>query len=344
MSYDGIPIPPHFDPEKVNKIWKVPYQDLMSKAEEWAKKYNITPSFNDTCKICLIAVDVQNTFCIPGFELYVGGRSGTGAVDDNRRLCEFIYRNIDVITQICPTMDTHSVMQIFHSLYLINDKGEHPEPFTLISTDDVENGIWKFNPNLCSSLKITAEYGQRHLLHYTKSLKESGKYNLTIWPFHAMLGGIGHALVSSFEEAVFFHSIVRYSQPDFHIKGDKPFTEHYSVIGPEVIKGPDNEILGNKSEFLFKKLLGFDAVIIAGQAKSHCLTWTIDDLLQYILATDKKLTEKIYLLEDCSSPVVIPDVIDFTEKAEEAFRRFSDHGMHIVRTNELIKKWDGIKL
>ena len=61
----------------------------------------------DELRICLLAVDVQNTFCIPGFELFVGGRSGTGAVDDNRRLCEFVYRNLGVITQIVPSLDTH---------------------------------------------------------------------------------------------------------------------------------------------------------------------------------------------------------------------------------------------
>jgi len=51
-----------------------------------------------------------------------------------------------------------------------------------------------------------------------------------------MLGGIGHALVASVEEAIFFHSVARYSQSDFHVKGDRPFTEHYSVLGPEVLK------------------------------------------------------------------------------------------------------------
>ena len=44
-------------------------------------------------KVCQKS-DVQNTFCLPDFELFVSGRSGTGAVDDNRRLCEFIYRHI----------------------------------------------------------------------------------------------------------------------------------------------------------------------------------------------------------------------------------------------------------
>ncbi len=49
-----------------------------------------------------------------------------------------------------------------------------------------------------------------------------------------MLGGIGHALVSAVEEAIFFHTMARRIQPTWHVKGSHPLTEHYSVLGPEV--------------------------------------------------------------------------------------------------------------
>jgi len=162
MSRTALPIPPHFDPNKAGEVWRVPYAELAQKAEQWANYHTIKPASHDRFTICLVAVDVQNTFSIPGFELYVGGRSGTGAIDDNRRLCEFIYRNLDVITQICPTMDTHQVMQIFHPIFLINANGEHPPPFTLISFEDIRNGIWKFNPALECSYKLSKGYGQKH--------------------------------------------------------------------------------------------------------------------------------------------------------------------------------------
>jgi nicotinamidase-related amidase len=344
MKRNGLPLPPHFKRDKIGEIWKVRYQELSDEAGEWARKQNLKPAAGDRFRICLVAVDVQNTFCIPGFELYVGGSSGTGSVDDNRRLCEFIYRNLGSITQICPTMDTHQAMQIFHSIYLVNEKGGHPEPFTLISGEDVRRGVWKFNADLCYSLRINEDYGQRHLEDYTKKVKDGGKYDLTIWPYHAMLGGIGHALVPAFEEAVFFHSIARLSRADFHIKGDVPFTEHYSVLGPEVLQGPDGRVIGRKSEKFFKKLLEFDAVLIAGQAKSHCVAWTIDDLLEDIHTRDAGLVEKVYIIEDCSSPVVIPGVIDYTDKANEAFKRFADAGVHVVRSTDPIRSWPGIRL
>jgi nicotinamidase-related amidase len=342
MAKHQLPIPPHFDPGKVGEVWKVAYQQRAADAEKWAKKHLLQPASRDEFRISLLLVDVQNTFCIPDFELFVGGATGTGAVDDNRRLCQFIYGNLGAITEICPTMDTHQAMQIFHSIFLVNHKGEHPEPYTLISSEDMEQGVWRFNPELSSSLNIDETYGQEYVRHYTRQLKEGGKYDLTIWPYHAMLGGIGHALVSAVEEAIFFHSIARYSQPDFQVKGGNPFTENYSVLKPEVLEDAVGEKIAEKNVGFIEKLLDFDAVVIAGQAKSHCLAWTIDDLLSEIQVSDKNLAEKVYLLEDCSSPVVIPGVIDYTEQATAAFEKFAAAGMHIVRSTDPISTWPGI--
>jgi nicotinamidase-related amidase len=328
----------------VGVVWKVPYQDRAGEAEQWARRYGIPPAANDRFKICLVAVDVQNTFCIPGFELFVGGRSGTGAVEDNRRLCEFIYRNLKMITRISPTMDTHQAVQIFHSVFWVNERGEHPEPYTLISEEDVAMGRWKFNPALGLSLGIDEQYARHYLLHYTRTIRAGGKYELTIWPYHVMLGSIGHALVPAVDEAIFFHSIARYSPLNFRVKGDNPFTEHYSVLGPEVVEDQNREEIARKDVQFIEELLEFDAVIIAGQAKSHCVAWTIADLLEDIYVRDRKLAEKVYLLEDCTSPVVVPGLMDYTEEAEAAFRRFADAGMHIVRSTEPLERWPGIRL
>jgi nicotinamidase-related amidase len=342
MSRIELPIPPHFDPGRVDQVWKVLYQECADDARKWAKKHKIQPASKDKFRIALLLVDVQNTFCIPGFELYVGGHSGIAAVDDNRRLCEFIYRNLDMLNQICPTLDTHHAMQIFHSLFLVNDKGEYPAPFTLIRIEDIDNGVWQFNPDIAESLKITPEYGQKFLHHDTQKLKAGGKYNLTVWPYHAMMGGIGHALVSAVEEAVFFHSIARFSLPDFQIKGGNALTENYSVIKPEVMADSDGSQIAERNAKFIETLLEFDAVFIAGQAKSHCVAWTIDDLLSEMAVTDSNLAKKVYLLEDCTSPVVIPDVIDYTDLANEAFQRFADAGMHVIRSTDPLQSLPGI--
>lgn len=342
MVFQTLPVPPHFYPEKVGTVWRVPYQELADDAEKWANDHGIPTVTKDRYKISLLLVDVQNTFCIPDFELYVAGRSGTGAVDDNRRLCEFIYRNLGIISEICATMDTHQAAQIFHSIFLINDRGEHPPPFTTVTVEDIETGRWKFNQKLSFGMGVSDGYGQKFLKHYTEKLKKNGKYDLTIWPYHAMLGGIGHALVSAVEEALFFHSIARCSKIDFQIKGDNPLTENYSVISPEIQQDPEGKKIGRKNVDLLQKLLKFDAVIIAGQAKSHCVAWTMQDLITEIREEDKKLAEKIYLIEDCCSPVVIPGIIDYTEKGDNYFKNFAEAGVNIVRSGDPIENWPGI--
>ena len=326
-------MPPHFEPERVGEVWRVPYEERASNAAAWAHAHAIGAATADSGQIALLLVDVQNTFCLPEFELFV-----PGAVDDSRRICEFVYRNLDAITQVVLTLDTHHATQIFHALWLVDGEGRHPGPYTLVSADDVERGIWRFNPEAGSTLGIEPEAGQRHLLDYVRTLEHGGKYALTIWPYHAMLGGIGHALVSAVEEAVFFHTVARQSQPRFEPKGLTPWTEHYSALGPEVTQGPSGEVAQRRNEELVRHLLGFDAVLIAGQAKSHCVAWTIDDLLD-----EPTLAEKVFLLEDCSSPVVVPGVVDYTEKASAAFARFAAAGMHVVRSTDPLESWPGLR-
>ena len=154
-----------------------------------------------------------------------------------------------------------------------------------------------------------------------------------------MQAGIGHALVSSVEEAIFFHTVVRLSQPRFEIKGDRPFTENYSVIGPEVLLGPQGEKLGIHDTKFIDELQKVDRLIIAGQAKSHCVAWTISDFLDDIQQIDPKLAQKVYLLQDCTSPIVIPGLVDHTDAANAVFEKFASAGMHIVNSSELISTW-----
>lgn len=335
-----LPLPAHFDRQRVGEVWRVPYQTRAEEAIAWARQHQIPPATVDGLRICLLAIDVQNTFCIPDYELFVGGRSGMGAVDDNIRLCEFVYRNLSSLTEIVATMDTHTATQIFHSVFWVNAAGEHPAPMTMISVEDVEAGKWSANPAVAPYVtQGNVEHLHAYALHYVRQLHQAGKYLLTVWPYHSMLGGIGHALVPAFEEACFFHSMARQCQTRIEIKGGNPLTENYSVLQPEVMTDEAERAIAQKNQSLIDTLITFDAVLIAGQAKSHCVAWTIDDLLNEIQAIDPALAQKVYLLEDCSSPVVVPGVVDFTDNADAAYQRFADAGMHRVQSTDPVDQW-----
>jgi nicotinamidase-related amidase len=337
-----LPIPSHFDPASVSSVWRVPYHQRAADAEAWAKQHGIQPASEDSIRVGLLLVDVQNTFCLPDFELFVGGRSGIGAIEDNQRLCEFIYRNLGILTAIVATMDTHTAMQIFHPIFWVNAAGQHPDPATLLSLELVEQGVWTPNPALADLTGGDLDQLQRYALHYARRLSQAGKYPLTIWPYHSMLGGIGHALVAAVEEACFFHAMARISPTALELKGAHPLTEHYSVLSPEVLEDPDGIPLDEPNLPLIEQLLSFDALIVAGQAKSHCVAWTVHDLLQECLRRDPTLTGKIYLLDDCSSAVVVPGGVDFTDMAEADYQRFASAGMHRVKSTAPLGSWPGV--
>ncbi|MDX6438733.1 MAG: hypothetical protein QOF45_1316 [Gaiellaceae bacterium] len=324
------------------EVWRVDYAARFEDAARWREQQGLQPTADDRFRVALVVVDVQNTFCTPGFELFVAGPSGTGALDDSRRLCEFVYRNLHQLTQIVPTLDTHQALQIFHPVLLVDADGRHPQPFTTVTAEDVEAGRWRISPPAAEGLGLDPDYADDHLSYYTRTLEEGGKYSLTVWPFHAMLGGVGYALVSAVEEALFFHSIARYAPLDFQPKGDNPLTEHYSMLGPEVEFDLEGEPLGRRNQPLIERLLQYDAVVIAGQAKSHCVAWTIEDLLSDPNVQERGLEEKVYLLEDCTSPVVVPGAVDFTARGDEAFARFAAAGAHIVRSATPMADWPGV--
>jgi nicotinamidase-related amidase len=330
-----LPLPPHVDLGRVGEVWRVDYEARFREATAWADEQSLAPAATDATRVCLLAVDVQNTFCTPGFELFVAGRSGTGALDDSRRVCAFVYHCLDLITQTVVTLDTHQAFQIFHAPFLVDPDGSHPDPYTLVTVEDVAAGRWRVNPAAAEILGL--DRPGEYLAGYVRTLTEGGKYDLTVWPFHAMLAGIGHALVSAVEEALFFHANARRSQTRFEIKGRHPLTEHYSVLGPEVLRGERGEVLGERNNTLVENLTGFDAVIIAGQAKSHCVAWTVEDLLRDV----PEIASRLYLLEDCTSPVVVPGVVDYSDDAHEAFARFADAGAHIVRSTDPVGTWPG---
>jgi nicotinamidase-related amidase len=178
-------------------------------------------------------------------------------------------------------------------------------------------------------------------LEYCQKLGASGKYVLTIWPYHVLLGGISHALMPALMEAAIFHSLVRQHQTHFEIKGMHTLSENYSVLSPEV-QELGGKMIGRFNEALFERLLAYDRVYVFGQAKSHCVRSTLCDIRDHLRATDPDLADKIWILEDAMSPVPppplepLPPALDFPRVAEQTMVELRQAGMHVVKTTEPI--------
>ena len=100
--------------------------------------------------------------------------------------------------------------------------------------------------------------------------------------------------------------------------------------------GPHDETVSGRNTALLEELAGYDAIVVAGQAKSHCVAWSIEDLVAAVPPA------KLQLLEDCTSPVVVPGVVDYTEEANAAVRRFAEAGMHVVISTSPMASWPGL--
>ncbi|MEY4723730.1 MAG: hypothetical protein RLZZ324_1243 [Candidatus Parcubacteria bacterium] len=351
QTYKELPIPAFYNAKNASAWGFAPDpQKTFEAAAAWRAKHGIEASGAQKANIHLLLIDVQRDFCFPEGALYVAGRSGTGAIDDTRRIAEFIYRNTAVIKDITTTLDTHFLFQIFFPSFWLRQDGTHPTPHTVVTTAMIKSGELAPNPAVAAWLcNGNLGFLKAQVQHYCEELEKAGKYTLYLWPFHCLAETPGHALAGLVAEARMFHNFVRSSQSYVEVKGGHPLTENYSVLRPEVLTRYDGKALAQKNVAFIKKLMTVDALIIAGQADSHCVASSIDDLLTEIVAQDAALAEKVYVMTDCMSAVTVPDgkggfVADFTPQAEAAHKRFADAGMHLVQSTDPVASWPGIRL
>lgn len=343
-----LPLPRHYDPSNsANPRYAVrDIVRLQVEADEWQRQYGLSQFGSDRLRVHLLVMDNQYDFSFPTGTLYVGGASGTGAIDDQRRLVEFIYRNLGTISRITCTMDSHLPYQVFFPSAHLRSDGTHPEPYTIVSAEQYRRGEYRPNPAMAAQLGVDPDWLRRQFVYYCEQLGKTGRYQLTLWPYHCMIGSNGQQLAGVVDEARLFHSFARGAANVPELKGSNPLTEHYSIFRPEVMTTWDGRSIpgARKNAELISTLLESDVVIIAGEAKSHCVAWSVDDLLQDIRTRDASLAKKVYLLEDCTSPIVVPGVVDYTEEANAAFQRFANAGMHVVRSTTPISEWPGVHL
>src|SRR5260221_570009 len=148
-----LPLPPLFEAHNAERYDYGPDQNrVFVEASEWRRAHDVSPSAADKRNVHLLLVDTQKDFCFPRGTLYIAGRSGRGALDDTRRTAEFIYQNLDVITNITTTMDTHFAFQIFFSSFWVAKDDKAPLAFREITTEDIDRGNWRPKPSLAAWL------------------------------------------------------------------------------------------------------------------------------------------------------------------------------------------------
>ena len=258
-----------------------------------AKNEEVNNAINDGTKRLLLCIDVQNDF-IEGGSLEV-----PGSIKDVENINNFIYNNLNKITKIACSLDTHQMYQIFFPSWWKDQFGNEPEPYTIISYEDVESGKWI--PHKDKDLA----------LQYLRDLNDNGKKMLCIWPYHCIEGSVGRDLENEFRKMVVFHDIVRKAENVTIPKGNNQNSEMYGIIRPESYIDPF------VNEEAINLIRDFDEIYIAGEAKSHCVLESLKQILREF-GDNKYKTSRIVVLKDCMSS--IPGYEDETDRELEELK------------------------
>ncbi|QKZ11727.1 isochorismatase family protein [Spirosoma sp. KUDC1026] len=227
-----------------------------------------------------LIIDAQVDFCHPEGALFV-----PGANEDIDRIARLIHQYAHQIDHIVVTLDTHQLLDIAHPQFWQNAEGKHPDLFTVISAEDVKNGLW--------IPRFSADKARQ----YIQALETDGQFQHVIWPEHCLIGSSGAALHDTLLAALKNWAHLRDQDYRAVQKGLYPLTEHFGVFQAQV---PDPAVPETQFNVaLASDLDRFDTIYIMGEAKSHCVANSLKQLLDFAPA----MSEKLVLVTDCMSDV-----------------------------------------
>lgn len=291
-----------------------------------ANDHGIQPYYQDVNygdTVALVLVDMQLDFIYPDGALGV-----PGAVEDTERLLRWAYRNIDKITHIMASIDTHVPYQIFSPLYwreMRDGSWEMPHPLTMITSQSYMN---PHRPLMIPDFDDDETWN----IEYIEHLEQNAQKNLMLWTLHCLEGSIGRALHPAVSDLLLFHSAARQTNPTFRPKGTSIATEHYGIFAAEkpVPTEPDTQVDANQ----LAMLSNFKKIYVAGQAKSHCVFETVRQMIEWGADNAAHMLPKIHILMDATSSVQHP-AVDFEGLCQPVYERWAnDYGLKLVTTAE----------
>jgi nicotinamidase-related amidase len=180
-----------------------------------------------------------------------------------------------------------------------NDEHVHPGLFTQIDVENFNNP-WVPNPRIVNLLGFDMSYSA--FIKQTKKTIEllmlSEKQPVIIWPYHGINYELGRSVPFPLGELLFVHSIARDTTPYIISKGEENNIESYGAFAPDIIEEE------KYNEPVLYDITDYDAIIIAGEASTHCVKYTLLQLIDFILNNRSNgHVAKIYVAKDCMSPV-----------------------------------------
>jgi nicotinamidase/pyrazinamidase len=115
---------------------------------------------------------------------------------------------------------------------------------------------------------------------------------------HCLIGSQGHAVQEDINEALQQWGRERHANVSFVLKGINPLTEHFSAFKAEMPLTDDATTALNTP--LMLQLLQYSKVLVCGEAKSHCVNYSVRDLVSF---WPPERAADIVLLADAMSSV-----------------------------------------
>jgi nicotinamidase-related amidase len=167
----------------------------------------------------------------------------------------------------------------------------------------------------------------RKALDYVRKLEQNGRYGLTIWPPHCLIGSPGHNVFPPLFDALTAWE-QRFAFVDYVTKGSNILTEHYSAVQADVPDAADPSTQINTR--LVQTLENADIIAVAGEARTHCLANTVRDIANNF--GDDSFVSKLVLLTDASS-----DIPGFESHAQAFLKEMTGRGMQLSTTTDFLK-------
>jgi len=261
----------------------------------------------------LLIIDPQNDFCdIPGAALPV-----SGADADLRRLSNLIQAHLTQIDGITVTLDSHASVAVERTTFWQTAQGEAVPPFTFITAADVRAG--SYGPR---DLALTEA-----VLAMLAQLAAQGRPGLVVWPVHCVTGTWGHNIHNELAEQLQAWEFVRQRAVRKVLKGEYPLSEHFGVFEADA---PVQGVASTQFNTPLAQALtrGVDLLLVAGEASSHCVAASFDQLAGY-LAQSQSPRPRIVLLRDCMSAVT-----GFESASQAFFERTQAFGAELMTAEE----------
>lgn len=260
----------------------------------------------------LLIVDPQNDFMdIAGAALPV-----PGAAADMERLARWLGTAGEHVDSITVTLDSHASVGIERTTFWVDAQGKAVAPFTPITLADLRSG------------KYRARHAQwqAQAIDYVAALEGTGQHQLIAWPVHCVTATWGHGIHSPLAQSIAQWELETGRTCIKVLKGMHPLTEQYSAFRAEVPRS-DAATTQLNCELLERLGKGEGVLLVAGEAQSHCVAASVQDMLVHLPAA--RLAQTV-LLSDCMSPVS-----GFESDAARLMEQVQSAGLQVCRVTEL---------